>query len=296
VILLLPCSATKPYSYSRSHQLYQSALATLPRDKQGYVQELILTSPLGVIPRELERVYPSAHYDIPVSGDWSFEEKQITIKLLGAILSPKVAENSIKIIAHVSDEYIELCKTVEHQLKKPFIYTTQDQRPTSSKAIANLSKQLTTALADEPPLHYNRQAELVHTIADYQFGLSVGKELYSENISIKGRPPAPFKVFDQKELVGVIHPASGQLTLSLQTGKSLAKLEKYFVRFDGDQLRGSTLFAVGISNADEMIRPTDQVVILNKEDTVVGVGEAIVSGKDMRKMTGGPAVKIKQKI
>jgi len=69
IIVLLPCSARKPYSESRSHQLFLNAINSIPAKKRGYIQELILTSPLGVIPRELERVFPAAHYDIPVTGD-----------------------------------------------------------------------------------------------------------------------------------------------------------------------------------------------------------------------------------
>ena len=38
--------------------------------------EIILTSPLGIVPRDLEYTYPAAHYDIPVTGDWSEIEKQ----------------------------------------------------------------------------------------------------------------------------------------------------------------------------------------------------------------------------
>ena len=63
VAVLLPCSAKKPYSLSQSHRKFQAAIA-------GRAHELIVTSPLGLVPRELECVYPAGHYDVPVTGYW----------------------------------------------------------------------------------------------------------------------------------------------------------------------------------------------------------------------------------
>ncbi|MGB9926805.1 MAG: DUF5591 domain-containing protein, partial [Methanosarcina sp.] len=71
ILLLLPCSARKPYSTSQSHQKFILSLGKHRR----FVHELILTSPLGIVPRELELTYPAAHYDTAVTGHWDEEEK-----------------------------------------------------------------------------------------------------------------------------------------------------------------------------------------------------------------------------
>ena len=71
ILLIIPCSARKPYSTSKSHQAIMSALGKYRR----YVREVILTSPMGVVPRELELVYPAAHYDVAVTGVWDLEER-----------------------------------------------------------------------------------------------------------------------------------------------------------------------------------------------------------------------------
>ena len=72
VLLLLPCSARKPYSTSRSHRLFAEAIGSARR----YLHELILTSPLALVPRELEEAYPAASYDVPVTGRWDREERE----------------------------------------------------------------------------------------------------------------------------------------------------------------------------------------------------------------------------
>ena len=54
ILVLFPCSARKPYSTSQSHQKFILALGKYRK----FVHEVILTSPLGIVPRELELTYP----------------------------------------------------------------------------------------------------------------------------------------------------------------------------------------------------------------------------------------------
>ena len=68
VLVLLPCSARKPYRLSKSHRKFIQALGT------NACHEVMVTSPLGLVPRDLEDVWPAAFYDIPVTGDWSRDE------------------------------------------------------------------------------------------------------------------------------------------------------------------------------------------------------------------------------
>ncbi|MCK5184995.1 MAG: tRNA-ribosyltransferase, partial [Candidatus Heimdallarchaeota archaeon] len=134
------------------------------------------------------------------------------------------------------------------------------------------------------------------TIADYQYGSGIGQELFKEKCRIRSKPNQPQFIMQDKKQIGVIQPTTGKLSLTLETGKTLAEKEKYFVLFDDEELEGTTLFAVGVVDADPQIRPTDSVVILNKKRELVGVGNAIISGKDMKETRRGPAVKIKQKV
>ncbi len=69
IVVLLPCSAKKPYSESKSHQLFRRAIDAALGDARAYLSEVILTSPLGIVPRELERISPAVNYDIPVRGN-----------------------------------------------------------------------------------------------------------------------------------------------------------------------------------------------------------------------------------
>ncbi|MEM2935442.1 MAG: DUF5591 domain-containing protein, partial [Candidatus Thermoplasmatota archaeon] len=78
ILLLLPCSSKKPYSASKSHKKFIEIISSLKN--RNVIHEVIITSPLAVVPRELEYTYPSAHYDISAIGYWDKEEIDIIKK------------------------------------------------------------------------------------------------------------------------------------------------------------------------------------------------------------------------
>jgi len=91
--VLLPCSAGKPYSQSRSHGEFRDAV-------RKRAHEVVVTSPLGVVPRGLENVYPAAHYDTPVTGRWDAKE----VEFVGGVLADYLRENTYdRVVAHVEE-------------------------------------------------------------------------------------------------------------------------------------------------------------------------------------------------
>jgi archaeosine synthase len=68
VLILLPCSERKPYRLSKSHRKFIDAIGS------NGCHEVMVTSPLGLVPRDLEDVWPAGFYDIPVTGDWTQDE------------------------------------------------------------------------------------------------------------------------------------------------------------------------------------------------------------------------------
>jgi archaeosine synthase len=95
ILLLLPCSAKKPYSFSKSHKLFRERILNL--DNSFVVHEVILTSPLGLVPRELELTYPASTYDTAVTGHWDEDEKKMIRNLLQQYLQKLVRKIAIAI-------------------------------------------------------------------------------------------------------------------------------------------------------------------------------------------------------
>ena len=71
VLVLLPCSASKPYRLSQSHQRFSKSI------NSRSIHEVMVTAPLGLVPRELEDIWPASNYDIPVTGEWDIDELRI---------------------------------------------------------------------------------------------------------------------------------------------------------------------------------------------------------------------------
>ncbi|RAH16600.1 MAG: hypothetical protein CMB56_000725 [Methanobacteriota archaeon] len=81
LMILLPCSAKKPYRLSKSHKKFRYLIGNIA------VTELSVTSPLGIVPRELEELWPASNYDIPVTGHWDQEEISMINSILTGILN-----------------------------------------------------------------------------------------------------------------------------------------------------------------------------------------------------------------
>lgn len=82
--------------------------------------------------------------------------------------------------------------------------------------------------------------------------------------------------------------------LNLAGGEILKDLNINVVNIDFD-LETNTVFAPGIRKADHNIIPNDEVVVV-KDDEVVGVGKAILTGREMEQCNNGIGVKIKHRV
>lgn len=259
-VVLLPCSAKKPYSTSQSHRLFKTAIP-----KNAAICELVLTSPLGVVPRELEDY---VNYDIPVTGHWSYEEVTETALLLQNTFE-KIKDPLI--YAHLPREYLKICENI------PFttINTVKDN-PLSEKSLQQLKTHL-QSVAKKPFLERK-----MRTISKFLFN----EDIFPEKISIRGKR---VKKIESDKLLA-------QYSTDLRLCEAGAnRLNNYCVFIDFD-LKGD-VFCPGVIRADPCIRPGEQVVIKRvKSGTAVGVGRAVIPGFLMGVMGRGIAVKVKKRF
>ena len=269
VVVVLPCSMKKPYSNSKSHQKFK-------RGTKGY-QELILTSPFGICPREMENTYPIQSYDVAVSGNWSYEEKKVAGNLLNSYVKDK------DVIANVSGGYEEVCR----EYLDDCTYTAVDNKPTSQDSIYNLRTELKKY---KKVKRRERVLNELRSIAIYQFGKGGDKFIDDETVA-KGRYHR--KIFSNHEQIALLNKDIGLYSLNLEGGEKLAELGLKIVEIDFD-LKTNTLFAPGVSKADHSIIPKDEVVV-TRNGEVVGVGKAILTGNEMENAVNGVAVRIRHR-
>jgi archaeosine synthase len=78
IAIFMPCAIRKPYSASPSHQLIRSVIAQVLKPEQYH---LVIFGTCGIVPAELEEMYPYAHYHY----------------MLGRCKDPKVLDDFLRI-------------------------------------------------------------------------------------------------------------------------------------------------------------------------------------------------------
>ena len=277
VLLLLPCSARKPYSTSRSHRKFRDAV--LAAGHPTVVHEVVVTSPLGLIPRELERFHPARAYDIPVTGDWNRDEAA----MVSGDLQAYVAANPYDaIVAHLGAE-----APIVHEALPQALLPIED-RPTSDEALRALARTLADVTSSLERVPGSRRfAEEMTNAARFQFG-DAGRALL-DGATFRGRFP------DVRAIRGGTQVASfterGMWSLTLEGGRILSDADAYSVEIEDFEPKGN-VFAVGVTAASREIRVGDDVVVRHAGD-VRAVGTARLSWREMVDSQRGEAVHVR---
>lgn len=288
ILLLLPCSAKKPYHISKTHRAFASAIHTAQHDT--LVHEVIVTSPLGMVPRELDACYPANSYDIPVTGEWKCEERAMIREMVGSLIQ----QGYDKVICHLGDDY-ELVEGLAE------MECTVVGDPTSPKSLENLDKALRAAAKGMEPVDYLvDRNNLACGLLEFQFGRDIADILMDENTYAIGKFPYWKFIREdpedrkKKTQLGMMTPERGMVSLTLEGAEILAEAGYATVEIMDFELKGN-LFAVGVIRADPRIRIGDEAIIVC-DGQVRGVGVAMMCGREMTDLKRGIAVKVRHKI
>ena len=262
-VVLLPCSMKKPYSNSKSHQKFQ---------------ELIVTSPFGVCPRELENTFPIQSYDVSTTGSWSADEIEESGKLIAKYCEGK------NVVANLAGGYLKSCEAYLDD----FINVCNDGKPTSPDSLYNLRMELKN---HEKITRRDKILHELRSIAKYQFGVN-GDKFIPDNVKTKGMYHK--RILSNGIQLALLNKDYGLYRLNLEGGEILKDLGINIVNIDFD-LKTNTVFAPGIEKASPNIIPGDEVVVV-REDTVVGVGKAIMTGREMEELNNGIGIKLKHRL
>ena len=288
ILLLLPCSAKKPYHISKTHRAFASAIHTAQHDT--LVHEVIVTSPLGMVPRELDACYPANSYDIPVTGEWKCEERAMIRQMVGDL----IAQGYDKVICHLGEDY-ELVEGLAD------MECTVVGDPTSPKSLENLDKALRAAAKGMETVDYLvDRNNLARGLLEFQFGREIADLLMDENTYAIGKFPYWKFIREdpedrkRKTQIGMMTPERGMVSLTLEGAEILAAAGYATVEIMDFELKGN-LFAVGVQKADPRIRIGDEAVIVC-DGEVRGVGVAEMCGREMTDLRRGIAVKVRHKV
>ncbi len=274
VALIMPCSARKPYSTSRTHMEILSRISEFRR----YIHELIVTSPVALVPRELENVYPAMFYNIPVVGHWYEDEKLMMKDTMSAYLKRNAYR---KVIAYITEDL----GFISQVLPKDSLIIEGNL-----KSEANL-KALYSALdgtVKESDLKKGSRMDQHVSRARFQFGNWIGK--YIENAKIINNYNQEMLIVEGKPAI-VFNEHLGKYTINKSSAEWFIENGKFLVEID-DFKPTSNVYSVGVLDATPDIRPEDEVVLHHKGE-VKGVGIAKMPCSAMKDLKKGVAVKVR---
>ncbi|CAC12053.1 conserved hypothetical protein [Thermoplasma acidophilum] len=270
IALILPCSAKKPYSRSKSHQKVIGALGNLRR----FIHEVIVTSPIGIVPRDLEETYPARFYDIPVIGLW-YEDEKIMMKRM---MSSYMGRNRYrKVIAFIPEDLDFITEAI------PYPHEVIEFK---SSNLQRLREVIQREIAGGKAV--NQKVAKYNSILRYQFGewilpLVSGYTIrrnYNQDMIVK-----------DGKILFVYNENLGKFTINKASADMFIKNGKFLVEID-DFKPTSNVYAMGVVDATEDIRQEDEVVLVHSGE-VRGVGIAKMPARAMIELKKGIAVKVR---
>jgi len=272
-LLLLPRSA-KPYSehlYDVSQGFYHiggNPKGIMPKFED--IQITVVDVPFGIIPLELDQVYPLAQNESPENFD---EDSIVSVN--------EILQDYLKSFDEiiVSEDVVETFR-----LKKTFTIGEPFQFPEPLKIVVNDHKR-------------------IKMIADYQFGAGAGEDLFNKEVTIvKSRKTGKIRhVYDDEELIATLRASDGVFVLAREGARRLHRFLPYpknrvVVNADAEPFarEGKSIFAKFVINCDIDIHAKDEVLIVNEQDQLLAFGKSILNGKEIHDFKTGQAVKTRK--
>lgn len=143
----------------------------------------------------------------------------------------------------------------------------------------------------------------IRSIADYQFGKGVGEKLFPDHVRIihSKRTGRIRHVYLGEKRLATLRPPDGLFSLTIAGAKRMMKHikpQRLWVRIQEEAepfvVKGKSVFAKHVIDADEEIRPQEEVTVVNGKNEVLAVGRAVLSGKEMKAFRKGVAVRVRR--
>ena len=147
--------------------------------------------------------------------------------------------------------------------------------------------------------------EKIRSVANYQFGRGVGTILFPKDVAISfsQRTGRIRYILLKSKRLATMRPTDGLFSLSIRGAKRIATargLARCFVAIKNDVSEfiaaGGDVFAVHVLEADNDIRASDEIIVVDEAGKVLAVGRAVLSANEMKAFKRGVAVKVRRGI
>ena len=227
---------------------------------------MVLDIPFGLVPLEIDEVYPLSQNDAPKTRD----------------------VDSIEFVEDFIYEFIEY----------------YDQVLIHSRVIKDLELGLFDKCEQSDEIRYRKDdVKKVKAIADYQFGVGAGDALFTGNINIeKSKKTGKIRhIYDGKVLIVNMRASDSYLILSKEGAKRLHNAMPYpqnrvVVNEDSVPfaLDGKSVFSKFVVECDENIRAKDEVLIVSEDDQLLAYGKSLLGACEIEQFQTGQAIKTRK--
>lgn len=227
---------------------------------------MVLDIPFGLVPLEIDEVYPLSQNDAPKIKD----------------------VDSLEFIEDFISEFMEY----------------YDQTLIHSKIIKELDVGLYNKHSQSHDIKYIKDdIKKIKAIADYQFGNGAGDALFTGDIKIeKSKKTGKIRhIYDGNVIITNMRASDSYLVLSKEGAKRLHNNMHYpqnrvVVSKDSVPfaLDGKSVFSKFVLDADENIRANDEVLIVSEEDKLLAYGKSLLSAHEMGDFMTGQAIKTRK--
>ena len=230
------------------------------------LQLAVVDVPFGVIPLELDQVYPLAQNETPTIMD-------------------RDAHHQVK---EMVEEYLEGCETVlvEGELARKYQLELDEE--------ATIINPLPLDTID---------LERVRMIADYQFQAGAGRALFDGQVRVvKSRKTGKIRhLYQGEDLIATLRASDGVLVLAALGARRLHQylpypLNRVVVNEEAEPFarEGKSIFAKFVIDCDIDIHAQEEVLIVNSEDELLAFGKSILNGREIIDFQTGQAVKTRK--
>ena len=264
-LVVLPPSR-KPYSKFISGKLGEFYVYGNKGEFDGENTDfMVLDVPFGLIPLEVDELYP-----------------------LSQSATPKIRDkDSLEFINQFFSEFIE----------------DYNQVLVHSRLKDTLDIELSDKFEDEEIRYKKDDVRKLKAIADYQFGWGAGESLLKGNINVeKSKKTGKIRhIYDGKTLIVNMRASDSYLVLSKEGAKRLHGAYEYpknrvVVNKDSEPfaLDGKSVFSKFVVECDENIRANDEVLIVNEDDKLLAFGKSLLSAVEIEDFQTGQAIKTRK--
>ena len=227
---------------------------------------MVLDIPFGLIPLEIDELYPLSQNDAPKTYD----------------------VDSIEFVEDFINEFVEY----------------YDQVLIHSRVLKNLDVGLYDKYEASEDIRYTKDdVKKLKGIADYQFGVGAGEALFKGNVNVeKSKKTGKIRhVYDGKVLIVNMRASDSYLILSKEGAKRLHNKMPYpqnrvVVNKDSEPfaLDGKSVFCKFVVDCDDDIRAKDEVLIVNEEDELLAYGKSLLGACEIKQFKTGQAIKTRK--